>query len=297
MKQLDFFFDFFSQQKNKFFPDNAVSGSGFKTLVAGGRSGLKEVLVVHGRRIRVRRKAYQRHLSLRVRPNGDVSVTAARTIPLKMVQKFVFDSQVWIEGQVQKYQELRALYPKKQFVEGEYFPIQGLNYCLKTVQSDAKKPVVKIEGDHLIVEMPEKFFLNPEILSSVVKAVVRHYYEEHGKKLLSERLFLNSQRTQLYPQSVSYRCQKTRWGSCSSSGHISLNWKLVAAPLEVIDYVIVHELCHLEHANHSRSFWKLVEKHSPKWKKLRRWLADNQYNFDFLSDPSELYPENDNMIE
>jgi predicted metal-dependent hydrolase len=74
---------------------------------------------------------------------------------------------------------------------------------------------------------------------------------------------------------IAIRDQKTRWGSCSSRGTLSFNWRLVLAPPAVADYVVVHELCHLREPNHSRSFWRLVARARPGYPQQRRWLADH----------------------
>jgi len=74
---------------------------------------------------------------------------------------------------------------------------------------------------------------------------------------------------------IEIRDQRTRWGSCSTRGTLSFNWRLVLAPLDVLDYVVVHELCHLREPNHSRRFWHLVESRRPGWRKQRAWLHEH----------------------
>lgn len=74
---------------------------------------------------------------------------------------------------------------------------------------------------------------------------------------------------------IEIRDQRSRWGSCSTRGTLSFNWRLVLAPFEVLDYVVVHELCHLREANHSQRFWKLVEGRRPDWREHRNWLHEH----------------------
>ena len=77
------------------------------------------------------------------------------------------------------------------------------------------------------------------------------------------------------PRRIQIRDQRSRWGSCSTRGTLSFNWRLVLAPFDVLDYVVVHELCHLLEPNHSRRFWKLVEARRPRWRTQRGWLREH----------------------
>ncbi len=94
--------------------------------------------------------------------------------------------------------------------------------------------------------------------------------------LINERVAACSQTMGLSPKKVTVKDQRRRWGSCSArTGAVHFNWRIVMAPEAVLDYVVVHELAHLEHPNHSRDFWALVARYSPNYKACRRWLREN----------------------
>ena len=103
------------------------------------------------------------------------------------------------------------------------------------------------------------------------------WLKEEASKVILGRVKAICAKMDVCPQKVSLRSQKTRWGSCSLKGNISLNWKLIFAPIEVIDYVIVHELCHLKQMNHSSAFWTLVSSYLPRYKIQREWLKKHSY--------------------
>lgn len=103
------------------------------------------------------------------------------------------------------------------------------------------------------------------------------YYKAKAKKMIRERLVHFNLHYQFDYNRVFFRNQKTRWGSCSSKRNLNFNWRLVLAPLDILDYVVVHELCHLEQMNHSKAFWNLVAEQAPDYKKRRKWLKENQH--------------------
>ncbi len=103
------------------------------------------------------------------------------------------------------------------------------------------------------------------------------YYRRKARQKIKERLYFFSQLYDLKYNQVYIRDQKTRWGSCSSKKNLNFNWRLILAPAEVLDYVVVHELCHLKHMNHSRAFWQLVSKQCPDFNQPKKWLKENHY--------------------
>lgn len=91
--------------------------------------------------------------------------------------------------------------------------------------------------------------------------------------LISERAQIHCRRMNLMPSKIVIKAQHSRWGSCSGrTRRIYLNWRLVKAPVEIIDYVIIHELGHLKHPNHSREFWAFIGEFAPDWRRHRKWL-------------------------
>ena len=101
------------------------------------------------------------------------------------------------------------------------------------------------------------------------------WYREQARIEVERILRHESKRLQIAYRSVSIRDQRSRWGSCSTRGNLSFNWRLVLAPFEVLDYVVVHELCHLREPTHSRRFWRLVESRRPDWRAHRDWLHEH----------------------
>jgi predicted metal-dependent hydrolase len=102
--------------------------------------------------------------------------------------------------------------------------------------------------------------------------VLERRYRREARRLLGERVASWAQAMDVAPQRLAIRDTRSRWGSCSSRGSLSFSWRLVMAPAEVADYVVVHELCHLRRADHSPAFWALVREALPEWKRPHAWL-------------------------
>ena len=152
---------------------------------------------------------------------------------------------------------------------------------------------VNDEFIHDLVESKSRWILNklnefknkesenhPILLSSndqyiKLRELLVNWYLTEGGKLIKERISIYSKKLNLYPESITLKEQKTSWGTCSSIGNIYINWKILLAPLDIIDYVLVHELCHLKHMNHSKEYWALVGTIFPDYKEKRNYLKEN----------------------
>ncbi len=240
------------------------------------------------------RKAYQRSIQIYIKPGGKVYVTCAFNSPLKELTAILNKHWKWIQKQLSKQNLLRKKYPVKKFRVGETFLFQGRKLKLqyekihpneKLFKTPEKQKGFYIEKDRLVYIWNHLEDLNKGFL----KNQLRNFYEREGGKKLQKSLLFFSSRMQVFPQSIHIGSPKSLWGSCSSKGAVSLNWRLIAAPPFILNYVVIHELAHLKHLDHSPAFWSLVADFCPKYKCCEQWLKDKAYAMDFLLPHSELH--------
>ncbi len=137
-------------------------------------------------------------------------------------------------------------------------------------------------GQTNIVEVSDKIYLGIPNTKNA-DTYLASWYKEQARNVIRERVYLYANRAKLNFNSVTVGnvSAKTRWGSCSSGRNLNFNWKLIMAPIEVIDYVVVHELSHLTELNHSRSFWENVRRMLPLYREDRIWLKRNGHLLSF----------------
>lgn len=196
-----------------------------------------------------------------------VKVSAPKRATEYQIQEIMIRKGKWI---VTKLKDLeKKSFTKQEFKEGELFFYLGKGYPLeviKVMDKDEERVIVGGKGLRL--------YLISNTEEDIKKALL-NWYRKEANTILKQRLEFLSKKTGLYPQSLMIKEQKSRFGSCSSKRNINLNWKLVIAPLDIIDYVIVHELCHLKEMNHSKNFWNLVESFMGDYREKRKWLKEH----------------------
>lgn len=142
----------------------------------------------------------------------------------------------------------------------------GENKKIRLIESRNDKSCIKCIEGSFIIETPE---VNNE---QVIKSLMEAYWRKEAKKLFTELTELYCKKLDCQYEKITIRKQKTRWGSCSNKGNISYNIKLMGAPPQVIEYIVLHEVTHLLHFNHSNSFWRTIEEVMPEYKKHQEYL-------------------------
>jgi hypothetical protein len=156
----------------------------------------------------------------------------------------------------------------KMLGSGDTIPYLGrdVKVVLRRFRRDSHSAI--LEGNRLIVDTVADG-------NGALNWLVEQWYRMRAAALIGKKADQLATQMEVAYSRLTIRGQKTRWGSCSRQGSLSFNWKLVAAPKPVVEYVIVHELAHLKEMNHSKRFWQLVARHHPRWREHRKWLADH----------------------
>ncbi len=198
---------------------------------------------------------------------GAVSVVVPKELETERISQILDDKRQWVRNKIHLH---RDAFPvnAKDYVSGESFSYLGRNYRLK-VNRGHFKPVKLIQG-RLVVTVPK----GKEQPHMIRNALVR-WYKHHAELKLQEKTMRYAAIIGVEPTGVGIKSFKSRWGSCSAKGRIDFNWKIIMAPNRMVDYVVVHELCHLKHHDHSRKFWKCVESVIPDCLEIKEWLKVN----------------------
>lgn len=200
-----------------------------------------------------------------------VRVLAPNDLNDSRVSEFVRKKAAWVLRKKALYSELSGVAAPKEFVSGETFHYLGRPYRLKVV-CDPTAVVTRItaRGSNLIAPIMSEHDLI--IARSAVRSGLRQWYIAHANIQFSRRVKSVCQVLGSEPRSISVVDQSKRWGSCDAKGRIRLNWRLVMAPVSLIDYVLAHEVCHVGEPNHSRQFWRKLETIMPNYEERSRNL-------------------------
>jgi predicted metal-dependent hydrolase len=218
---------------------------------------------------RVRRSDRARHARIVVSHEGDVEVVVPRRMALRRVGPFVEEKRPWIERTLRRFEAARER-AGMQLEDGGHVPYLGRRLELwVSVEPGRVRSRVRPIGDEVLdlaVGRPGE---------AAIREALEPWYRRRARVEIAARLDAAVRRAGVSYERLSIRGQRTRWASCSSGGAMSFNWRLVLAPAEVLDYVVEHEVAHLEVMDHSPRFWRLLEERVPGWREHERWLRRN----------------------
>ena len=176
----------------------------------------------------------------------------------------------WIRNKVIQLQNQRIT-NKREFISGESFSLFGRNLYLKVLEGG--KVGTQLIDDYLITTVRTSEI--GDLRKSRIKTYLEKWYIHEAYQKLEEKVMRYSKIIRVSPREIKVRNYKTRWGSCDNKGRLTFNFHLIKAPHEIVDYVVIHELCHMIQPNHSKFFWNEVARFDPSFKNHKKWLKLN----------------------
>ncbi|WP_144512307.1 M48 family metallopeptidase [Bacillus sp. FJAT-22090] len=197
---------------------------------------------------------------------GNLEVLAPKGTALDSVIQLLEDNWQLIQ-QKSKEQKDRLLGPqKKVYDHGERFLYLGNSYPIR-IHHD-----IHITKDHVVFEEDQLHIYVKQLDDAKIKQALKRFYYQQCKALVEKSIASYQSNYKVKPRSIRITDSQSNWGTCDSKLQLTFNWRLAMAPLKVIEYVVVHEMCHMVHLNHDRSYWRLVGKIMPDYKEQEKWL-------------------------
>ena len=217
--------------------------------------------------MQIERTKRRRTISLQVKDNKLI-IKVPRTVSRKNLDELIQRKQKWIKQRAILDFEEQNLRNRK-FIDNEKFYFRGNQYHLYLILGI--KEEVKIVDDLLLVTCKD----NKSIHSKNVKSLIEGFYLSEAAKILNTRTYEFAKKMKVQPSGITIKNYVSKWGSCTSRNKISYNWRIIMAPDCIVDYLIIHELCHIIEHNHSKNFWHHVGIYCEDFQKKRKWLREN----------------------
>lgn len=253
-------------KKKHIFAKTLTPKRGFSRPVVVGEYQIE--LNGHKTKFILKRSRVARLIWLKISPETGLTVTVPLRYNCENLPGYLTCRTGWIERNLEKY---RSATPRPTS-DGPNLPDKisflGKSYVLKNSIDNGGFTAIALDTDVLNFNLA---FGEPTLQG------LKLWLKDQAGRLIYDKVDIFGHKIQVIPNKVYVRDQKSRWGSCSVRKNLSFNWRLIMVPEPVIDYVIIHELCHLKEMSHSKSFWKLVNVYCPEWRIHRKWLNEHCY--------------------
>ena len=199
-----------------------------------------------------------KHISIRITPTKIVELILPKRADFNKAYQFLITKELWIRNKLQKVKYIPPV-----IKEIKAISIFGQEHQLIFNDLNISEPIKILNGQILISSV---------IAANKIDSLIAFHLKKTMKMIVEQYASLKATELNVKYQRISIRDTTSRWGSCSTSGNLSFSWRLILAPKYVLEYVVVHELCHLVEMNHSHQFWKLVDNIYPEHQLARTWL-------------------------
>jgi predicted metal-dependent hydrolase len=200
-----------------------------------------------------------------------VKLVAPEDIDSEKLEGILYKKAPWILKKKNELDEIAAITPPKEYVSGEKFAYLGRHYRLKVHKNEQViKPTLAFKNGRFWAEVPTD--MPQSEIRKELNLLFKEWYIKQGYKRIEERLKIYCPKMELEPSKVVFREQQKRWGTCTKEGAIYLNWRIMMAPMSVVDYILVHELAHIKYPDHSTNYWRFVHSIIPDYEKRKDWL-------------------------
>ncbi|CDK39487.1 M48 family metallopeptidase [Halorubrum sp. AJ67] len=215
-----------------------------------------------------------RHSDEATQPRIDVDIHGVRVVLPKDSttdsEELLLENAAWVIKKKQKYDTYREQVPDREFEPGETFPYLGEEFEViveRRPSSEIAENAFRLAEHHVEQTSIQR------ALETLYRRKAREYFEDRADQLADE-MGVEYDRIEI-------RNQRTKWGSCSTTGTLGLNWRLMMAPPDVVEYILIHELAHLREQNHTDDFWSIVAEYDPEYEDNSEWLETNSANLIF----------------
>lgn len=218
-------------------------------------------------------KKKKKNIAIHITTDGIVRVTSPEYVDDGYINDVVYKNAQWIISRLMLVEERNISRIQRSYSRGDNVVYLGDEYKLKV------KEEVKVNSKISLINGEFEICVNSEWSEEEREGFIRErleeWYRHEAFRVFKGRTMYYSEILKLYPNNIRVKEQKSLWGSCSSRNNINYNWRLIMAPKDVLDYIVIHELCHLRYRDHSKNFWNLVEKIMPDYREKKRWLNEN----------------------
>ena len=213
----------------------------------------------------------RKSLGIYVDAYGNIELRVPRSTSDEAIENLLMKKWSWVISKHKEARERTRGFKEKTYDDGEHFMYLGVNYPIQIILDETeKKGKVVFEHDtlKLTVKAPDE---------ELMKKLMQRFYKQQCRKLVDERIRRYQPNFKVKPKDFKINGDKRTWGTCNSLREMTFNWKLAMAPPAVIDYIVIHEMCHMVHLNHDRSFWRLVGKLMPNYQEKEAWLQQSHW--------------------